>query len=563
MPADPAFSHFVKFLRPHWLRFSLVVVASMLSAVLSIVYPFVLKRAVDGWTTGADAASLLPMIAALGVALITQTAVSYISQYSFIKLTQRVLAEVRTDLLRRVMARPISFFSREREGYVVSVFLNDINTINEMLTGGVLSVLVGSITLLAVLGSMLYLQWQTTLILSVFMVIFVLVYALFGPKVKTLSGEYHQRLGGVTESLHETYSGIRIVKLFGMEDTVIARFGERINDSIRAFEALTRRGLLMTETSGLVTGLTLLVALALGGALVSDGRMSLGSAMAYFTLLSGAFGPLKGLVGANVRYKTAAGAAVRVAALMGEEVPPADERDRLSEGFVDETSPAVEFRDVHFGYAGVPLFDGATFEIASGERVLMRGESGAGKSTLLELMLQFQEAGSGEIRFFGNTASDLGPNWIRSNISVVPQAPFLFNVSLRENLVLANPTATEDEIRSAIEAVGLDALVSRLSDGLDTQVGERGSMLSGGEKQRVAIVRAILKAGSLVVFDEATAWLDPATERQMWSRIVDKLGNRTILLVSHNEYTSFPADRTLFVGAGRVTSVATPQASIA
>jgi ABC-type multidrug transport system fused ATPase/permease subunit len=555
MQRERIFSHFLGFLRPHLVRFGLVFVASLGSALLSLAYPLLLKTVVDAWASSATLVRFAPAIALLAVATIAQAGISYASQFTFVRLTQRILGDVRIDLLRQLLDKPMAFFTREREGYVVSVFLNDINTINEMLTSGVLSLLLSMVTLIAVVGFMLFLEWRLTLVLIVFMAAFVAVYAALGPKVKLLSLQYHERLAGVSESLHEAYSGMRVLKSYNLEEMQRSRFASTVSAGISAFESLTRQGLLMTESSSLVTGLALIATLALAGLAVSSGAMTVGSAVAYLTLVSSCFGPLRGLVGANVRYRTALGAAERVVDLMDDPMLPA--LDVTAPGpAIRPGAPIVEFRDVHFSYDEAQILSGATFGIESGERILVRGPSGVGKSTVVDLMLRFYEPDSGTIAFMGHHLGDLDPKWVRDRIALVQQDPFLFNVTLRENLLLANPASTEIALRSAIEAVGLGELLATLPAGLDTPVGERGCMLSGGEKQRVAIARAILKRANLLVLDEATAWLDPKAEREMWDRIAGELSERTVVLITHDEQTSFRADRTLLFGAGRVASVA-------
>ncbi len=556
MTADSGLRPFLKYVRPHAAGFVAALVASLGAALLSLAYPLLLKRLLDSWSEGVASVVFWPIVGVFAAAAIAQTVTTIAGQFAFVRATQRALASMRLDMLDKVMSKPTNFFSAEQEGSVLSVFMNDVNTVNGMLTGGLLSVLTSLLTLFAVLGVLFYLDWAVTLMLAAFMCMFVLVQLWFGPRLRRLSRAYHERLAGVTEMLHEAYAGIRVIKTFNHEDGYLNRFDRCLGAAVSAFERLNLNGLVMTESSGLAGSLGLVCALAFMGMALSRGTISVGSTVAYLSLSSSAFAPLRGVIGFSVQYRTALGAAERISELMNSaqsRLIPEESRIRTLTTTAD--APILQFESASFSYGDIRVLDEVSFSLSRGERLLLTGPSGAGKSTLIDLVLGFVRPAKGEIRFMGVPVSEADSAWLRSRISLVQQDPFLFNDSLRSNLAIAAPEAGEAAMLSAIAKVGLGPLVDRLPRGLDSEVGERGAMLSGGEKQRIAIARALLRDGDLVVLDEATAWLDSETEQGMWDELAAWLDHKAVILVSHRDSTSFGAGRHLSLRSGRLETI--------
>lgn len=549
-----SFRPFLKYLRPHSASLAFALITSLIVGCLSVAYPLILQKLLDSWTS-LTGHLLCQIISIFITVIVLQLLLSIAGNFVFVKATQKALASVRYSIYEKLMHKPILYFSNEKEGGIVSVFTNDVNTVNGMLTSGILSIFTNTFKFIAIISVLFYLEWRMSLVLVGLMVVYVCIYCLFGPRIKKRSRIYYDKLADITNMLHEACTGIRILKAFGYESGYGKLFKKELSDTAKTYEHLNLNGIVMTELCGLVSSFGLVCSIFFIGAVLSPEAFTLGTAVAYFSLISSSFNPLKSIMGVGVQYRTALGAADRINELFAEPDANYNHEAKLISKDRKIESQVLRFERVSFSYGDKCILRAASFAFNKGDRVLITGSSGAGKSTLVDIALRFSDPDEGSVFFHGITANSMMPDEIRKRISLVQQDPFLFNDTLRGNLLIADSNASDSDMLLALDMVGLGDFVASLPESLDTQVGERGAKFSGGEKQRISIARAILKNGDVIIFDESTAWLDPVSERQLWERLSNWLDARLSILICHNEATSFPYNRKMDLAFGKLSEI--------
>lgn len=352
-----------------------------------------------------------------------------------------------------------------------------------------------------------------------------------------------------THALHECYNGITIVKSYGQEENSISSFCQKTSALSSAFLKLNDTKLQLSQIQHVISALTLTLCTTILF-LSSNNLPSAGTLIALFNLITSTFSPMRSLVSTALSLQEASAAASRILELTTRDHQFTNRNDHIFPA--EEAIITLEFDKVSHSCTGKNLLCGVSFKLNHGDFVLLKGPSGSGKSTLIDFLVGFSSPTRGEIKVNGTEIMNVDETWMRSEITLIPQDVFLFNGTLRINLLLAKPSASDRELISSIKLAGLTSWYEGLPDGLDTIVGERGYLLSGGERQRLSIARAILKNGSLIIFDESTSWLDQATEEALWARLTPWLKNKITILISHKEINSAPATRILNLENGEL-----------
>jgi ATP-binding cassette, subfamily B, bacterial len=561
---------------PYRWRIAVFLALTVASAALVVVPPLLLQQIVDRGIAEGDRRLVVVLAAsALGVALV-QAAVSLVVRWFSATIGEGLIYDLRTQVFAHVQRQPVGFFTRTQTGALVTRLNSDVIGAQQAFTNVLSGVLSNLVSVGVVLATMLVLSWQITLAALVLTPLFYVPARWVGTRLQLLTREAFDLNAELGTRMTERFavSGALLVRLMGdpgTEQSEYAGRAGRVRDiGIRI--ALVNRVLLVSLT--LLAAVATALTYGIGGLLAIQGALTIGTLLALSTLLAQLFGPLTALSNARVDVMTALVSFERVFEVLDlrplvEE--PADGRS-LPRGPLE-----VRFEDVTFRYPGrdaisLPSLEGlllderpavddvlhgVTFAAPAGATVALVGPSGAGKTTITGLVSRLHDPQRGRVLLGGVDVRELSFRALRDGIGVVTQDAHLFHDTLRANLAFAAPGASEADMRRALSDAAVLDLVDSLPDGLDTVVGDRGHRLSGGEKQRVAIARLLLRDPGVVVLDEATAHLDSESERRVQRALERTLRGRTALVVAHRLSTVRRADLVVVVADGRVAESGT------
>lgn len=570
------------FARPHRRRLAFFLVSSVVTAVLAVATPLLAGRVVDAIVHRSGQGTVLGLAALIAVIAVAEAALGLLTRWLSANIGEGLILDLRTAVYDHVQRLPIAFFTRTRTGALVSRLNNDVIGAQRAFSDTLSGVVGNLVTLLLTLAVMFGISWQITLLALVLLPMFLLPARRVGGKLARLRREAADHNATMGTQMTERFSapGATLVKLFGRPDEESAEFAARAR-RVRDIGVRTA----MVQTS-FVTALTLVSALALalvyglGGYYALRDQLDPGAVVALALLLTRLYAPLTALAGARVEVMSALVSFERVFEVLDLEPLIAEKPDARP---VPEGPVAVEFDRVDFGYpsadkvslasleevatldtrGGEQVLHSVSFRAEPGQMVALVGSSGAGKSTIAQLLPRLYDADGGAVRLSDVDVRDLTAESIRRTLGMVTQDGHLFHDSIRANLLLARPEATEDELWEVLRRARLDGLIAALPDGLDTVVGERGYRLSGGERQRLTIARLLLARPRVVILDEATAHLDSTSEAAVQEALAEALDERTAVVIAHRLSTVRAADLILVVEDGRIVERGTHTALLA
>lgn len=559
------------FARPRRRELYRFLLLSIVMALLAVATPVLAGRVVDAIVQGKESGTVTRLALLIAVIAVAEAGLGLLTRLLSATLGEGLILDLRTAVFDHVQRMPVAFFTRTRTGALVSRLNNDVIGAQRAFSNTLSGVVSNVVTLLLTLTVMLTISWQITLLALVLLPVFVLPARRMGSRMARMQREAAAHNAAMGTQMTERFSapGATLVKLFGRPDDESAEFAARAS-RVRDIGIRTAMA-----QSTFITALTLVSALALalvyglGGYYALRGSLEPGAVVALALLLTRLYAPLTALAGARVEVMSALVSFERVFEILDLKPLIAEKPDARK---VPEGPVSVEFDGVSFGYpsadkvslasleevatldsrGGTEVLHEVSFRAEPGRMVALVGSSGAGKSTIAQLLPRLYDADSGAVRLGGVDVRDLTAASIRETLGMVTQDGHLFHESVRANLTLARPGATEDEIWDALRRSRLDGLVASLPDGLDTVVGERGYRLSGGERQRLTIARLLLARQRVVILDEATAHLDSTSEAAVQEALAEALEGRTAVVIAHRLSTVRAADLILVVEEGRV-----------
>lgn len=493
---------------------------------------------------------LFAIILALYVASgVLDVALGYINQ----SIGQGVMFNVRANLHAHLQRLPVRFFTATRTGEILSRVITDVNMMQQAVSATFTDFLTNLVTLVVALGFMFTLEWRLALLALVVLPIWVYPTLRVGNAQRRLMRAWHQEAAEMSAHLEETLSvsGSMLVKTFGRQEHESDRFLSS-NDQLRRLSIQRMMaGRWFNMATDLFGSISVAVVYWLGGVFVLGGDVGIGEVVAFAYLSQRVFTPFRQIARINTTVLSSLALFERVYEYLDLPVEVDERPDAVR---LARPRGAIEFADVRFAYTprGRPAIDGVSFTIEAGQMVALVGPSGAGKTTATYLMQRFYDPQAGVIRLDGHDLRELTLDSVSRAMGTVMQETYLFHTSLLDNVRYGRLDATDEEVRAAANAAGLDAMIERLPDGLDTVVGERGYRLSGGEKQRVAIARAILKDPPVLILDEATSSLDSRLEREIREATTTLAAGRTTVVIAHRLSTVVAADLILVFDRGLV-----------
>ncbi|MER6005450.1 ABC transporter ATP-binding protein [Nonomuraea angiospora] len=561
-------ARYAKPYRTHIAAFLLLVVAG---AVIVIANPLLMKAIIDDGILARRPGVVVGLAVTIGALALVDAGLTLVQRWFSARIGEGLIYDLRTEVFDHVQRMPVAFFMRAQTGALVSRLNTDVIGAQRALTSTLSSVVSNVVSLVLVLGAMLALSWQVTLVALVLLPIFIVPAKFVGRRMSALTREQMQLDAEMSSVTTERFNvaGAMVAKLYGRPEDDAEVFGRRAARVRDVGVTVGMYGTVFRVALGLVAALATALVYGIGGVLSVSGVFELGTLVALTALLMRLYGPLTSLSNVHVDVMTALVSFDRVFEILDLKPMVAERPGAVP---IPGGPVTIEFDDVRFRYPAAeevslaslesvarqdsgpsyPVLKGISFTAAPGRLVALVGHSGAGKTTITSLVSRLYDVNEGAVRINGLDVREATLDSLRDTVGVVMQDAHLFHDTIGANLRYARPEASDEEIWEALRAAQIGDLVEGLPEQLDTVVGDRGYRLSGGEKQRLALARLLLKAPRVVVLDEATAHLDSESEAAVQVALKTALEGRTSLVIAHRLSTIREADEILVIHEGRI-----------
>lgn len=542
------------FLARHWRKGLLGALLIIFAALLSFPQPLIMRYLVDNVILNRQLQFLAGAILLLVGILVIGRLAGLLQQFYCTRFEQEVIVDIQHGLFDRVLRFPKSFFDKNETGYLMSRLSSDVQGLRWFFSGTIVYIITNLVRFVGGVGLLLYLEWRLATGVLLLLPGIALCARYFSHKARVLSHHSMEQQAKVSTRLQESLSSASLIKAFSAEDRTVKRLTSQLKAAFHiSLEQSTVNSVANIVVSSM-PGIARAVVLALGAYWIIEGNWTLGSLLAFQAYLGYVFGPAQFLATANLQLQEARAALERVSALFN--IVP---EENMGTGKpVEQLKGDIEFKNVSFSYDHrEPVLKNISFHIHPGERVAIVGPSGVGKTTLVSLILRFYKPTSGEIYFDGRPASEFEVGSLRRRIGYVSQSTLLLRGTIMGNLRYGNSDASKEEVVRAAKVSGIDEFICSLPAGYETEIGEKGINLSEGQKQRLALARALVKNPDILVLDEPTSYLDSQTEKSIFHSLPTLVQDKTLFVAAHRLSTIKNSDRILLLNESRLVAMGT------
>jgi ABC-type multidrug transport system fused ATPase/permease subunit len=557
-------------LRPYRLQVTLMIVAIVIGTAAALAPPYLAGMAIDDGIRADDTGALTMIVVIFLVSVTVLWAATYAQTYLVGWVGQRALQDLRQRIYTHLQAMSIGFFTRNKPGVLISRLTNDVQALDSLVTDGVITLFQSTLTLLGVIVILLALDVplaMVTFLTFPLLAIGSVIFRVISANAYRLTRE---KIANITAYLQETLSGVRVVRSFGREDRHLEEMAVLNEENRVANMRTVYLNAAYFPAVELLSAIGTAAIILYGGYQAIEGNVEIGVVVAFIGYLQLFFDPIQQISQLYTTYQQGMAALDKIFDLLDTRPDMTDRPDAIDPG---RLRGEIELRDVWFSYAHGGDADaevgesewalsGIDLRIPAGQTVALVGETGAGKSTLAKLVARFYDPQRGRVLVDGHDLRSLDSNALRSQLGIVPQEGFLFSGTVRDNIAFGRPDASDEDIRAAAATVGAVSFIERLADGYDTQVGERGTALSAGQRQLVAFARALLAEPRILILDEATSNVDVRTERVIEAGLERLLSGRTAMVIAHRLSTIRRAGRIVVLEHGRIVETGTHDALI-
>jgi ABC-type multidrug transport system fused ATPase/permease subunit len=536
--------------RPYRTRTALSAVSLLVATATALAPPFLAKYALDDALHSHDYGFLLLIVGAFLASGLAFWGMSYAQTYLTGWVGERMLADLRVELFAHLQRLSLGFYERNRAGVLISRITNDVEALDQLVTDGVSSLVQNTLTLVGTAVILFVLDWRLALATLAVIPLMSVGTTVFRVRSTRAYREVRERLGLVTATLAEDLAGMRVVQAFTRENANVEHF-RKVNERYRASnqQTIVLSGLYFPFVD-LLSSISLAVVIGYGGHLYFNGQVTIGTLFAFMLYVQNFFDPVQQLSQLLNTFLSATAALDKITDVLDEEPTV---RDRAGAAPLPQIAGHVRFDHVRFGYGtGEDVLHDLDLDVPTGTTVALVGHTGAGKSTIAKLLARFYEPRDGRILIDDLDLNDVTQASLRRQLGVVPQEGFLFAGTVEHNIAFGKPDATAEEIVRAAQTVGAHEFILRLEGGYDTQLGERGSRLSLGQRQLIAFARALLADPRILILDEATSSVDIGTERKIERALHVLLEQRTAFIIAHRLSTIRDADLIVVLEHGRI-----------
>ena len=543
------FGRIVHYSKPYWGRIAIstlasIAVGSMDGGFAYLVEPLLRKTFA---TNDKTIFTLLP----IGVLLIFAVrAISrFLNDYFIRTAGELAVQDIRNDLYRNSMTLGLRFYNKNTTGALMSRVLSDVAVMQNGIANVVTSICRDGFSAISLLVVIFYRSWQLALITFVVIPLTVFAAQKIGKRIKRLSGQSQEKIGDVAAILQETYTGIKVVKAFGLGEWMVQRFRSATDTYYSFIRKAIKYNSISAPVIEMITSIGIAGVIWVGGSMVMGGKLTASEFFSFLTAMVLVYKPIKSLNNSYNIIQTSIGAAVRVFEIIDEKPEIADADKTVSLG---RAKGEVTFRDVSFAYDGETVLKNVNLTASHGEIIALVGPSGGGKSTLVSLISRFYDVTSGAILVDGIDIRSLRMADLTRQVALVDQETMLFNDTIANNIRYGNFSASDLEVETAAKAAFAHDFIMEMPDGYATNIGDRGARLSGGQRQRICIARALVKNAPILILDEATSALDTESEQMVQKALENLMANRTTFVIAHRLSTILHADKILVLEDGRI-----------
>lgn len=560
---------YLQFVKPYKYRIFATIIVGIIKFGIPMLIPLLIKYAIDGLINNHALTTdekVHHLTIAIGIALfifvIVRPPIEFIRQYLAQWTSNKILYDIRKKLYNHLQALSARFYANNQVGQVISRVINDVEQTKDFILTGLMNIWLDCITIIIALSIMFFLDVKLTLAaLFIFPFYILTVYVFFG-RLRKLTRERSQALAEVQGFLHERVQGISVVKSFAIEDNEAKNFDKKNTNFLTRALKHTRWNAYSFAAINTVTDIGPIIVIGVGAYLAISGSITVGTLAAFVGYLELLFGPLRRLVASFTTLTQSFASMDRVFQLIDEDY---DIKNGVGAQPIEIKQGRIDIDHVSFQYNDneAPILKDINLSIEKGETVAFVGMSGGGKSTLINLIPRFYDVTSGQILIDGHNIKDFLTGSLRNQIGLVQQDNILFSDTVKENILLGRPTATDEEVVEAAKMANAHDFIMNLPQGYDTEVGERGVKLSGGQKQRLSIARIFLNNPPILILDEATSALDLESESIIQEALDVLSKDRTTLIVAHRLSTITHADKIVVIENGHIVETGTHRELIA
>lgn len=474
----------------------------------------------------------------------------YMGIYFLTPVRNAVVNDMRTKMYKKILVLPVGYFNDQKKGDIMSRFTNDLSDVESSVINLLETLFREPVTIIIFFAYLIILSPQLTFFLILFLPISGLIIGRIGRSLKKHSTRAQEKLGAILSTIEETLGGIRVIKAFNAEKKQYGKFEKQNNELLIIKNRVNRKRDLASPVSEVMGVAAVVCVLWYGGRLVlRNSFLNPGDFLTYIVIFSYIIQPLKTLSAAAYNIRKGAASIERIEHLIAEDVSI---KEIANPVIINNFEDSIEFKNVSFSYENKVTLEDINLKIEKGRTVALVGSSGAGKSTLVDLVPRFHDTVNGELKIDGINIRDYSLVSLRNQMGIVTQEPILFNDTIANNISLGMDNATEDQIINAAKIANAHQFILQKENGYDTIIGERGNKLSGGEKQRVTIARAVLKNPPILILDEATSSLDTESEKLVQEAINNLMNNRTSIVIAHRLSTIRHADEIIVLQKGKI-----------
>ncbi len=540
-----------EYLSPYWGQLGVAVFFMAFAAAMTAVIAALMQPILDDVLYGGKSDMIIPVALAVAATFAARGITTYIHTIMMNKVGHYIVSDIQGNLFSHFMRLDMAFFHANPSGQLLSRVVNDVNVMRSAVTGSLTGLGKSAFTLIFLIGLMFFRDWKLTLAAFIVFPLLSVFVIYIGRRLRKISKNIQNELGGLSDLLSQAFHGIRLVKSYGMEEYEVKKVSRGINKvrdlNIKSIKVST----LSTPVNEILVGMVFAAIIAYGGYEVIAGRTTPGNLASFIAAFTLAYEPMKKLARLNNALQIGLGATERVFEMLDRKSSIQDKENpvNLSSGNLE-----ISLKDVEFSYDDTDLkaINSVSFTAKAGQVTALVGVSGSGKSTIMNLIPRFYDVNNGQVMVGGHDVRDLSHDSLRSNIAMVAQDITIFNDSVLENIRYGKAGASDSDVHNAAKAAAAHEFIEGFDHGYQTIVGEEGVKLSGGQKQRISIARAILRDAPILLLDEATSALDNESERLVQNALMELEKGRTTLVIAHRLTTVQSADKIIVLDKGSI-----------